>query len=609
MHSLFQEMAAANPDAVAVEDASTRLTYSELNRRANRLAWRLIGRHLLPEGKVAIAMERSTGMIVAMLGVLKAGGTYVPIDPQLPVARLNLILEDTAAALVVTDATDGDFHLPAHVARIGLDDAQLSGAEGDRNPPELSGPKHSAYVMYTSGSTGKPKGVEIVHRGIVRLVKNSNYFDPQGSDRFGQIANPMFDAITFEVWGALLNGAQLTVIPSHVVLSPQRFGKAIRDEGITTMFLTASLFTVMAATEPAAFGSMRTLIVGGDAVDPGAARTVLKTAPPARLVNGYGPTECTTFSVCHWIKDVPENAASIPIGRPISNSRAYVLDAGLQPTPPGTVGDLYLGGDGLARGYLNQPELTAERFIPDPFDSCSGARLYKTGDRARWTEDGFIDFVGRVDHQVKFHGFRIELGEIETALRRHPAVVDAAVLVCRASQMDERLVAYVSSNRRDFVSESDLRRYLTKELPAHMVPSHVMMLESLPLNAVGKVDRRALQDRGVHQMPVAATKGMATYEEQVCQVWREVLSLDQCALTDNFFDVGGTSLTLALVEHRLKKVIETEFEITDLFRYPTISSFCAFCRREVSESNRTATNVRAENQRKAFRARPSVART
>ena len=578
VQELFSRQAAETPDAVAVVCGDASLTYRALNSQANRLARTLLAAGVRLETKVAIAMERSIQMVTAMLAVLKAGGSYLPLDPQAPLRRTLSILADAGAQVVLADQSQA-VNLKADGLRVILPEEAVAVAPVPEDSKLLpaTGPENVAYVMYTSGSTGIPKGVEVLHRGIVRLVKNTNYVEPNAFEVVGQIANPAFDAITFEVWGALLNGGRLVILPSEVVLSPQRFASAIRDNEITCMFLTASFFNVMAASVPDAFGTMRTLVVGGDAVDPGAARKILETAPPKRLVNGYGPTECTTFSVCHRIDQVKQEDKSIPIGYPIANSQAYILDEDLRIVANTVPGDLYLGGDGLARGYLNRPDLTTERFIPHPFSDKPGARLYKTGDRARYlNDDGLIDFLGRKDHQVKFRGFRIELGEIEVALRNYPGIVDAVVVVRQSSAEDKQLVAYVSGFSEKLFRESLLRQHLRQTLPDYMIPAHVVVLASLPLNRVGKVDREALPAPSERTAKNITSTPMNVLEKRIAETWRSILNLDQVGAEDNFFDLGGSSLTLALVENRLRTLTNYPFSITDLFRYPTIRTLARF---------------------------------
>ncbi len=605
VHQLFAEQVLARPEAIAVCDNTEQLSYATLDRQSNHLAEFLRGRGIGEEDAVAVVMRRSTGLVVATLGVLKTGGTYVPIDEHCPPERLGWILRDTRAQVVLTDEANrrrlGDIDLPIYEV-----DAAKCEFTAANYVNQIGGPLTRAYIMYTSGSTGIPKGVEVLHRGIVRLVRNTNYVEFGPSDVVAQVANPAFDAITFEVWGALLNGARLVILDSDTVLSPRLFAQALQKHGVTIMFLTASLFGVMAATTPGAFAGMRTLVVGGDAVNPDAARKVLATAPPGRLVNGYGPTECTTFSVCHWIQSVPEDARSVPIGRPIANSEAYILDDKLQMVAPGEAGDLYLGGDGLARGYLNRPDLNVERFVSHPFATESGARLYKTGDRARYLKDGAIEFLGRLDHQVKFHGFRIELGEIETSLKKHPLIIDAVVKLLREPPSDDRLVGYVSTADPTELPEAAVRQFLKEQLPIYMVPSHVVVLQQLPLNGVGKVDRGALPDPRLLLAQAPEISGATGLQKRILEIWKETLSLSSVGLDDNFFDLGGTSLTLSLVEHKLQSVTTKPFTITDLFRFSTIRTLAGFFG-ETGNGHENAlvqsAQERARQQRQAFRSK------
>jgi amino acid adenylation domain-containing protein/non-ribosomal peptide synthase protein (TIGR01720 family) len=444
VHTLFEQQVKQVPGAIAIVDGEKTWTYRELDRRANIFANRLrqlgAGRNSL----VAICMERSAQMIAAMLAVLKSGAAYVPLDPEYPRARLGFMLADTEARVLMTERRFAE-RLPKHSTQVMyLDGAEewIDDEAGCPGSPELTA-SDLAYVMYTSGSTGRPKGVCIPHRAINRLILNTDYVQLEASDCLGHIASPSFDAATFEIWGALLTGARIAVIPREVTLSPVEFGEEIRRQGVTAMFLTSALFNQMVSENPRMFQSMRHLLVGGSAVDPNWTREVLEQGGPGRLLNGYGPTESTTFAAVYHITDVPEGATTIPIGRPIANTQLYVLDPNLEPVPVGVPGELYIGGDGLAKGYLKRDALTAEKFVPHPFAADPKARLYKTGDLVRWRATGDIEFIGRTDEQVKVRGFRVELGEIEADLGQHPAVQDAVVVARADAHGDKRLVAYV----------------------------------------------------------------------------------------------------------------------------------------------------------------------
>jgi len=580
--SLFEEVVDGGPEAVALIDGDVQLTYRQLNQRANQLARCLMSCGVGPGARVGLALERSASAIIAMLAVLKAGAAYVPIDMTYPPERIRFMIEDSGLATMVADAA-GRQRLSAverRIARVDVDDEHLVIPGDEDNLPDQATGASICYVMYTSGSTGRPKGVEVPQRAVVRLVRNTNYVDLGPTDVVGQVANVSFDAMTFEVWGAMLNGGRLVILPSDTILSPDAFVDAIRQHKISAMFLTSALFNLVAMRRPDAFTTVRYLIVGGDAVAPRWTRAVLKGGRPRYLINGYGPTESTTFAITHAIEDVPDDAALIPIGRPIANTQAYILDAHLQPTPIGVRGHLYLGGDGLALGYLNCPALTAEKFLPDPFHPGSDKHLYRTGDIARLRRDGVIECLGRTDDQVKIRGFRVELGEIEGALKAHPNVRDCVVVVEDDGLYGKRLVACAVAASGQCPNEEELNRFLAGTLPAFMLPASIVFMERLPLTPNGKIDRQALLAREVavtrREEAGALTAGpMSDPQRTVAAVWRSVLSLDSVGLDQNFFDLGGDSLRLSLVESKLKEVLPMPFSLLDLFRFPTIRSFTA----------------------------------
>ncbi len=443
VHELFEAQAARRPDALAVVDEATRLTYGELNRRANRLARRLRERGVGRDTPVGVCMERAPEMIVAWLAILKAGGAYVPLDPADPPARLAFMATDTGLHLVVTQS-----RIAGIVAGAGMDivcvDTLTDEGSGvsEENPAWESAPDDLAYVMYTSGSTGRPKGVEITHRGIVRLLFGVDYATFNAEQIWLQLAPPGFDLSTLEVWGALLHGARCVLFPERVPTARQ-LSAVIRTHQVNALWLTASLFNAVLDEAPQTLAPIAQLLIGGEALSVAHVRRALAALPTTRLVNGYGPTESTTFACCYEIpRALPEGLPSIPIGRPIGNTRVYVLDERLEPVPVGVPGELYIGGDGLARGYRHRPELTRERFIAAP--SVGEARLYRTGDRVRYRPDSTLEFLGRFDHQVKIRGFRIELEEIQTVLEGHSQIQQAAVMAAPdGTPGGQRLVAYV----------------------------------------------------------------------------------------------------------------------------------------------------------------------
>ncbi|HEV2727514.1 MAG TPA: amino acid adenylation domain-containing protein, partial [Solirubrobacterales bacterium] len=491
--ALFGRRAASTPDSVALLFGDERVSYAQLNGRANRLARRLREMGVGPEVLVGLCVERSVEMVVGLLGILKAGGAYVPLDPEYPRERLSFMLSDSMAAVLLTQSHLLD-SLPAHSGVVFLLDEQRG--ELDSYPSEDFdpgvGPDSLAYVIYTSGSTGTPKGVAVTHRGVARLVLSPSYVTLGPAEVLLQLAPLAFDASTFEIWGALLNGARLALMPPgrH---SLAELGAELRRRGVTTLWLTAGLFHLMAAERMGDLRGVRQLLAGGDVLSPQRVRGWLEGAPEgAALINGYGPTENTTFTCCHRMEAGGGAGwawGSVPVGRPIGGTRVYVLDAGGRPAAAGVAGELYAGGEGVARGYLSRPALTAERFVPDPFSGEAGARLYRTGDVVRWRGGGLMEFVGRLDGQVKVRGFRIELGEIEAALSECAGVREC-VVVARAGDDagggeaeggGKRLVAYVVADDAALPpTAARLRERLRERVPEYMVPSAFVLLDSLP---------------------------------------------------------------------------------------------------------------------------------
>jgi len=442
IHELFEAIVERTPEAVAVVFEGEQLTYRELNTRANQLAHYLQILGVGPEVLVGICVARSFEMIVGILGILKAGGVYVPIDPTYPSERIAFMLEDSSVPVLLTQLKLVE-KLPQHSARVvclDFDQVEIFQQSKQKALSEVT-PDNLAYVIYTSGSTGKPKGVSIIHRGVVRLVKETNYANLSAEEVFLQLAPISFDASTFEIWGSLLNGARLVIMPPH---SPsfQELGQALRQYQVTTLWLTAGLLHLMVDERLEDLKNLRQLLAGGDVLSVPHVKKLLEQLKGCILINGYGPTENTTFTCCYVITDPSQIGNSVPIGRPIANTQVYLLDTQMQLVPIGVRGEIYVGGDGLARGYFNRPDLTDEKFIPNPFSNQPSDRLYKTGDLARYLPDGNIEFLGRIDHQVKIRGFRIELGEIEAALLQHPDVQEAVVIVREDIPGDKRLVAY-----------------------------------------------------------------------------------------------------------------------------------------------------------------------
>ncbi|HKH43542.1 MAG TPA: amino acid adenylation domain-containing protein, partial [Thermoanaerobaculia bacterium] len=565
---LFAAVARELPEAPAIVGEHGEVwTYRWLDEESDRLARHLRSLGVGPEVAVGIAMERSADLILGTLAIVKAGGVYVPLDPSYPDERLSFLLADTAAPLVLVDE-----HTCKRLAALG-GSPQLVEISGPLEPlkslPSLTATA-LAYVLYTSGSTGRPKGVAVSHQAIVRLVRESDYVRLGPGDRVACLSNPSFDAATFEVWGALLNGATAVVVPRDVVLAPVALADLLRRERVTALFLTTALFNQVVREAPDAFSTVRQVLFGGEAVDPRAVARALEQEGPERLLHVYGPTESTTFATWHRVRAVAPGAATVPIGRPLANTSLYVLDRAGRPVPPGTAGELFLGGDGLARGYLGRPELTAERFVPHPWGT--GERLYRTGDLARQRPDGNVDFLGRLDDQVKIRGFRIEPGEIEAALLSHPEVRSAVVLPREDAAAARHLAAWVVLDPKAKIPnpKSTLRAWLQERLPGFMVPAAWVVLDALPLTPNGKVDRRALP------APEAAPGGESyaapsgATEEALAAIFAEVLWLDRVGVDDDFFALGGHSLLATQVVTRVREVLGVELPLRDVFTEPTV---------------------------------------
>ncbi len=565
VHELFEAQAARTPDAVAVVHDGESLSYAELNARANRLAHHLRTLGVEPSARVAMLLPRSIELVAAELAVLKTGAAYVPIDPSFPAGRIAFMVADSAARVVLARSGD-DLPALASVERVDADALP----EGPAHDPRIAlDSEAAAYVMYTSGSTGAPKGVVVPHRAIARLVINNGYAEFSPGDRVAFAANPAFDASTMEVWAPLLNGGRIVVIGQDVLLDPRRFGDALNRHGVDVLWMTVGLFNQYAEELRDTLPRLRYLIVGGDALEPRAIARVLANNPPKHLLNGYGPTETTTFAITHEITDVADGARSIPLGRPVGNARIYILDDAGQPVPVGVAGEIYIGGKGVALGYLNRPELTAERFVADPFSGAPRARMYRTGDLGRWLPDGTIEFLGRNDQQVKVRGYRIELGEIEARLAEHAGVREVAVLAREDAPGDRRLVAYYVG---EDVEAEALRVHLAERVPQYMVPAAYVRLEAMPLTANGKADRRALP---APEGDAYATRGYEAPADEVegilAGIWAEVLRVERVGRWDHFFELGGHSLLAVQVASRIRQALGVEVALGDLFVHPVLA--------------------------------------
>ncbi len=568
VQELFEEQAAATPEATALEFRGDRLSYRQLNARANKVAHKLMGLGVKRGSIVGVCMERSPEMIVGLLGIVKAGGAYLPLDHDLPAERLEMMSTDCGIdTLLVQEHLAG--HVPGFKGReIVIGPSDEPGP--DVNPGAQSGPDDLFYIMYTSGSTGRPKGIDIVHRGVVRLAKGVDYARIVPGEVMMLFAPLSFDASTFEIWCCLLNGGKLVVFPS-VKASMAEIGQVVATSGITTVWLTEALFEQVVSEILEDLKDVPQVLTGGDVLSMEHARKFLQRYPDKLLVNAYGPTENTTFTTCCPLRGREEFASSIPIGRPIANTQVYVLDEQMEVVPVGVAGELYIGGVGLGQGYHGRPDLTAERFVPDPFGR-GGGRLYRSGDMVRYREDGRIEFLGRRDHQVKLRGYRIELGEIEAVLRSQEGVKEAVVVVREDRVGDKRLVGYCVGEKGKVLEGGELRAKLRKKLPEYMVPSRIEMLERMPLNPNGKVDRRALPAPKQEERAEGKQKARTPAEEVVAKIWAEVLGLEEIGVEENFFELGGHSLLATRVLSRLQEATGVEIPLVSFFETPTVAA-------------------------------------
>jgi amino acid adenylation domain-containing protein len=584
VQALFEEQAQATPAATALMSGNETISYRELNRRANQMAHYLVAQGIGAEDRVGICLARSPDLIVAVLGILKAGGAYVPLDPGYPGSRLAFMLEDAGVSFLLTETQLAASFSDQNIKTICIDQLAAAIAMGaETNPPNNAGADSLAYVMYTSGSTGKPKGVAVTHKNIVRLVKNTNYANFTSDEVFLQFAPISFDASTFEIWGSLLNGARLALMTPGAA-SLDELGQALKRYQVTTLWLTAGLFHLMVDTHLEDLRGLKQLLAGGDVLSAPHVRKVVTELKDCRLINGYGPTENTTFTCCYPVDNLASINGSVPIGRAISNSYVYVLDKHLNPSPVGIPGELYIGGDGVARGYLNQPELTAAKFITDPFRNGDGTQLYKTGDLVKRRSTGELDFLGRIDSQVKVRGYRIELGEVETVLAQHDSVRDAVVIV-RKDEGDKHLAAYVVPREGTAPTANDLRLFLSERLPSQMVPSVFVVLEELPLSANGKIDRAALTaikaNLGSYgEAQERCVQPQDKLELKLQRIWERVLAVSPIGMDDNFFELGGHSLLAVRLFAQIEKSLGRNLPLATLFQAPTIRSLAEVLRKD-----------------------------
>ncbi|MDP7620173.1 MAG: amino acid adenylation domain-containing protein, partial [Dehalococcoidia bacterium] len=553
------------PNRAAAVCEKDRFDYRQLNNLSNQVAAAIRTRvDLGDEEPVGILLERSAWTAVAALAILKAGGAYLPLDPAYPAERLAFIIGETGCRLVLTENEHEDTLQLACPGLVTVDVASVVLVGDTEIPdPESQGTANSlAYIMYTSGSTGQPKGVQIEQKSVIRLVRNTNYVELSEEDCILQAGSLAFDASTFEIWGALLNGGCVCFPGKEALLEPGLLEKEIRDCRVTTMFMTTSLFNQMVDADPHVFGSLKRVLTGGENVSTRHVNRARETNPDLELIHCYGPTENTTFTTCHRVDRTYQE--DIPLGRPIANTVVYVLDDNLQPCPSGIPGEICTGGDGVARGYLARPELTREKFVSNPF--VENDTLYRTGDLGAWNDDGTLSFLGRLDDQVKIRGFRVEPGEIEYHLREHPAVNGACVLARRTAAATSELVGYYTAGAE--LDGKSLQDFLRKRLPHYMVPSHLLYMQYFPINRSGKIDRSVLPNVQVttdreYRAPVTSA------ESAIARIVAAVLGSPRIGLHDNFLELGGDSIRAIQVVSRLKQEKLT-LEVKDLFQAENI---------------------------------------
>jgi amino acid adenylation domain-containing protein len=556
--ALFEEQAAKHPANAAINMEGVTLTYKALNDKANLLAAYLkTAYHIKPEELIGIKLERSERAIIALLGILKAGGAYVPIDPEYPEERVDFIKQDAGLRVIIDGEELEKFE--------NIKDSLVQST-----PQAVNTPNHLAYVMYTSGSTGQPKGVMVEHKSVVRLVRNTNYINISASDKILSLSNFSFDGSVFDIFGALLNGACLVISPKESFLDIAQAAALIEKNNITAFFITTALFNVLVDSEFKNFEKLNTVLFGGEQVSVSRVKKFRALYPAVNLVHVYGPTENTVFSSYYEVNDVAADATTVPIGKGIANSQCYIFSPALQLQPIGVAGEIYVGGEGLARGYLNNSTLTAEKFVAHPF--IKGARLYKTGDLAKWTPAGAIEFIGRKDDQVKIRGYRIELGEIEAALKKHASVKSAVVLTKTNTGGEKSLVAYLETTEE--LNTSNVRAGLKALLPAYMIPEYFVQMKAFPLTPNGKIDKKLLPDPERMSMMTgeAYVAPRNEREERLAEIWSEILGIEKekIGIRDNFFDLGGHSLKAIRLINRINKEFELKYDLRGLYVEATI---------------------------------------
>jgi surfactin family lipopeptide synthetase C len=585
LHVLFEEQVEKNPDAIAVVYQQQHLTYQELNNRANQLAHYLHSLGVKPEVRVGICVERSLEMVIGILAILKVGGAYVSLDPAYPTERLAFMLEDVKTSILLTQTNLKNL-LPINnqtVVNFDTDWEIISQYQEDNLHSEVN-PDNLAYIIYTSGSTGTPKGTEVPHRSIIGFMFGVDYIQLDANQIWLQHSSISWDALTLELWPPLLYGGRCVLYPEKI-LTPEGLSQIIQEQGVNTLFLTTALFNLIVDTMPQGLSGVKQLMFGGESISVPHLRRALELLLQTEIIHAYGPSECTVFTACYPIpQQLAENVHSVPIGKPIGDRTVYILDENLNRVPIGVLGELYVGGTSVARGYLNQPKLTSERFIINPF--ITGDILYKTGDLVRRLSDGNLEFIARIDTQVKIRGFRIELAEIEAVLVQHSDIKQVIAIAREDEPGNKFLVAYLVATNNS-LTPSTLRNFLKAKLPDYMIPAAFVFLDRLPLTPNGKLNRRALPapDSDQRNIEVDFVAPRTSIEEELATIWTEVLKLKQVGIHDNFFELGGHSLLATQVVSRLREAFTLDFPLRYLFENPTIAELAQKVREQVENDD------------------------
>jgi amino acid adenylation domain-containing protein len=598
IHELFEQQVQQTPNNIAVVFDNEQLTYNQLNIRANQLANYLQQIGIVPGMLVGIYLERSLEMIVGILGILKVGAAYVPIDATYPQERITWILENSKIPLLLTQQRLQS-KLPAYSNRLICLDTnwEIITQQSPENPPKQITSDDLAYIIHTSGSTGKPKGVQITHRNLVHsTIARINYYQKPISC-FLLLSSFAFDSSVAGIFWTICTGGTLLLPQADLQLEIAKLIELISHHHVSHLLSLPSLYSlILQQAKPKQLDKLHTIIVAGESCPPELLKVHQECLPVAALFNEYGPTEATVWSSVYHYQSL--ETTIVPIGKPIANTQIYILDPNLRPVPIGVAGEIYIGGEGIALGYLNQLELTREKFISNPFSKNLAARLYKTGDLARYRRDGNIEFLGRIDHQVKIRGYRIELGEIEAALRQHPTVGEVVVAFIKEDKQQSHLIAYLVANQQSIPSVTELRNFLQKKLPEYMLPSAFVQLKALPILPNGKVNYGALPKQIQLDIETNFVAPESEFEQIIANIWKQVLQIQKVGIHHNFFDLGGHSLAMVKVHAKLRETLNQEISMVEMFAYPTVSALAKYLSQNPEEVSDFEPNSQSVAERK-----------